>query len=325
MSSPVSDGALRVHPPIVDSETREFRSKFNRQAFQFGHSLANHPLFDLRRLMRIGEEILSRGNPDHLIHSTGTGGPDTGLDRQPRERLAEAIARVETTPGTWIKLTRVQDVSPEFQQLLAHILKELEERSGVPIAAEMSWVSPTIFIASPGTVTPYHIDHEVNFLFQIRGEKEVNLFDPMDRSILTEEEIERFYVGVLNAARYREENQSKAAVYRLKPGMAVHHPSIAPHWVKNGDSVTVALSVGFGMRAVDTRTRVYQLNHYVRKLGLEPSPLGRAPWKDAAKIAALGLLSTRHPKTDRDAYASGIDRARIPARALKGLVGRFLR
>ena len=78
------------------------------------------------------------------------------------------------------------------------------------------------------------MDHESNFLFQIGGEKEVNLFDPADRSVLSEREIETFYIGELNALRYRDEIQSKAMVYQLKPGQAVHHPPMAPHWVRNG-------------------------------------------------------------------------------------------
>lgn len=201
--------------------------------------------------------------------------------------------------------------------MLDDILRQLDELGRQAFRPEITWKTATIFIGSPNSLTPYHVDHEVNFLFRISGEKEVNLFEPRDRSVLTEEEIERFYVGDLNAARYREENQCKARVYRMTPGDAVHHPSLAPHWVRNGAQPTIALSVAFCMRPVDVAGRIYQVNHYLRRLGMKPSPAGLTPWKDSAKIAALGLLSTRSPKTEVEAVASGLERLRWPARAAK--------
>ncbi len=308
--------------PIIETKSRDFNECFNRSPFLFRHTLGSHPLFSLARLAKAAETMLAGSNPDHFVHRAGDGAPGGGLDRAARERVAEAVAHVDR-PGSWIKLTKIQDADPEYKELLDQILRELEERSGVPLRSEITWVSATVFIGSPHSVTPYHIDHETNFLFQIGGEKEVNLFDPFDRSVLTEEEIERFYIGELNAVNYVKANQPKAHVYRMKAGDAVHHPTLAPHWVKNGSSPTIALSVGFCMQSLDPRARVYQVNHYLRKLGLRPTPIDQVAWKDAAKIGALGLFSTRYPKTDREAIDSGITRIKAPARVVKGWLKRL--
>ena len=75
---------------------------------------------------------------------------------------------------------------------------------------------------------PYHLDHESNFLLQVAGEKDLYLFDCSDPLVLSERDIERYYLGDFHAARYRDELQPRAAAYRMVPGVAAHHPSLAP-------------------------------------------------------------------------------------------------
>jgi hypothetical protein len=43
----------------------------------------------------------------------------------------------------------------------------------------------------------------------------------------------------------------------MVPGVAAHHPPLAPHWVRNGAAVSVSVSIDFCMRAFDRRARVY--------------------------------------------------------------------
>jgi Cupin-like domain len=323
-STSIAGGAGRAAEPLIDREAKPFRELFNRLPFQFQHGLAGHPLFELPRLAKLAEAILTRGNPRYFVHFNGTGTAASRLDRERRENVAEAVSQVER-PGSWIKLSRAQDVDPDYAALLKQILGELEERTGVNLDDQITWASATIFLGAPRTLTPYHMDHESNFLFQVGGEKEVNLFDPADRTVLSEREIETFYIGELNALHYRDEIQQKAFVYHLKPGQAVHHPPLAPHWVRNGSQPTIALSVGFCMKSIDVTPRVHQINYYLRKLGMSPSSIGTVPWKDQAKIAGLGLLSKRHPTTERETYGSGIDRLRWPLDVAKGLVRKTLK
>ncbi len=128
----------------------------------------------------------------------------------------------------------------------------------------------TILLSSPGIITPYHIDHESNLLFQIAGKKEVWLFDPRDPRVLREEEIESFYVGNINAADFRTAAQPLGTLYRLTPGLALHNPPLGPHWVQNGNGVSVSVSLNFSLRSSEPRARVYQMNYYLRRLGWHP-------------------------------------------------------
>src|SRR5262249_33173022 len=137
-----------------------------------------------------------------------------------------------------------------------------------------------VFLSSPGSVTPYHIDPEWNFLLQVRGSKLMNVFPA---ELLTEPELERFYSGAHRNLVFRDEYQKRATVFELHPGEGAHVPVTAPHWVKNGPEVSVSFSITFQTRASERRGLVYRFNHALRARGWDPTPVGRSPWRDALK------------------------------------------
>ena len=66
----------------------------------------------------------------------------------------------------------------------------------------------------------------------------------------------------------------------------MHHPPLAPHWVKNGDNVSVSVSVSFCIRSLDHRAKVYQANRLLRRsdsagsartIAIARPPEGRRP------------------------------------------------
>jgi hypothetical protein len=145
----------------------------------------------------------------------------------------------------------------------------------------------------------------------------VSLHNPSDRDVLPEDQVERFYSGDFEAAQYRPELQSRGTIFRLEPGTVVHHPPLAPHWVKNGDNVSVSVSIGFCMQPIDRVARVYQVNHFLRRFGLRPTPPGRSAFRDKLKIAGVGILSDSNPSTPDRILFSGLSRLRAPPRAVK--------
>ncbi|MEH2055448.1 MAG: cupin-like domain-containing protein [Nostoc sp.] len=302
--------AQKFPTPIIETEIPQFREEFNLSSFMFSHNLAGHPLFEIPRLVELANTILSKGEAGKIACQVGQIPVNLKWSEVPRKKqVLEAIARIEES-GSWILLKSAQ-LDPEYNILLEQIVLELEELTGVPLRKEITWLDAYVFIASPYSITPYHIDHESNFLFQIHGDKDMNLFNPRDRSVLTEKQIEQYYIGQLDSANYTEEKQTKANVYHLTPGKAVHHPVLAPHWVKNGSNVSVSFSINFCMRSFDLQARIYQINHYLRKLGLEPTPPGQSAIKDYAKILALGILSKRQPKNKFELLRSGVKRLNV--------------
>ena len=236
----------------------------------------------------------------------------------PSEQVAsvsDAIQNLDKS-GSWVVLYRVQN-DPEYSAILEQALDDIEEMIGEPLRPEITWKDSYIFMGSPHAVTPYHIDHETAFLMQVHGNRLAHLWDQKDRSVLTEKELENYYTGDLGAGTYVEANQPKAYVYNMDAGKGVHHPVLAPHYYKNGDTYSVACGVHLCLREADQRGRAYQVNALLRKLGLNPTPVGQSPWKDNLKIRALNLLDDKHPKTKYALIRSGYKRIKNPSQWFK--------
>lgn len=309
---------------IIKTDAQNFREKFNRSPFIFSHNLTGHPLFEVPRLVELSNSLLSKGKKENVLCMlSDSSAQQKWGDLPQKEQVVEAIADIEES-GTLIFLKGVH-LDLEYKALLDKCLGEFEELTSVPLGAEITWSMATIIISSPRSFTPYHIDHESNFLFQIQGEKEVYLFDPDDRSVLTEQEIEEYYTGNFQSAIYKEENQNKANIYNLIPGKGVHQPPRSPHWVKNGNNVSISLSINFCMQSIDWQAKVYQINHYLRKLGLEPTPPGRSSLQDSLKVFALGMFSKRKPTTHDQVLCSGIQRIKALANPIELVAGRLKR
>jgi hypothetical protein len=143
-----------------------------------------------------------------------------------------------------------------------------------------------VFITSPHRVTAYHIDRECNFILQVHGNKDISVFDRNDRDVLPEEEIERFWMVDNNAAVYKEHYQNRATVYSVGPGMGIHVPVNAPHWVRNKNNISVTLSVNFQFRE-NFPAHVYRANYLLRKIGIKPKPPGHSKVRDRLKCLAM--------------------------------------
>lgn len=328
MSSPLPATATpeAFHPAglpsrILEGDPELFHEHFNRRSFAFRHNLAGHPLFELPRLVELARLLWATGQGEAALHA-GDMSVDQRWDEAPRRLMSvlDAIARIHTS-GSWVLLKSAQ-LDPEYRAVLDQGMEELEELTRFPLRREITWLDAYVFLASPRSVTPFHIDHESVFLLQVHGQKDVHLFDPGDRSLLTEGEIERYYAGDLSAAAFSEEKEKKANIYSLAPGLAVHNPSRGPHWVQNGDDYSVSLTFNFCLRRLDAEAPVYQVNHVLRGLGFRPTPPGKSALFDAAKRLALWTPRRRHAANKYDLLRAGVKRVARPAAFLGRVLGR---
>jgi len=187
-------------------------------------------------------------------------------------------------------LKRVE-VDPEYRRILDDCLDQL-----APLAPGMRGRQAFVFISSPASVTPYHIDHEYNFLLQIRGSKQMSIFD---RSVLDEREIERFYRGEHRNLVFDATRAGQAHVFELQPGEGVHVPVNAPHYVKNGPEPSVSFSITFRMPAGDRRATVYRVNDRLRAFGVSPRRVGDAPLVDRAKYVGYAMYKRLQRQLER--------------------------
>jgi hypothetical protein len=318
---------------ILQVSENEFKKNFNLHSFKFEHTLHQSGLFEIDRIVELARRMIARNANSNVVtlnlkrDAVGAKFSDARFNDSKltsgtkSERLAETVARLGEN-GTWIKLSRAQDYDPDYARALDVITAELESLSGLPLREDITWSSMTLFLASPRITTPFHIDHETNFLFQVQGSKDVCLFPANDRELVPDREIERFYGGNAEAAVYRRDMQDRGTIYRLAPGEVVHHPPLAPHWITNDDNISVSVSIGYCMRSLERRARVYQANLILRSMGLKPLPPGLSPFRDSLKRKVISTLEHRNPQTHAEVVFEPVNRLKSPLNAVRRLVKR---
>ena len=267
--------------PILKIDPVQFESKFNEQHFLVGHALGGHPLFQIPRLLELAKEIAEKW-PKDLYYDRGvTNVGERWAMKSNSFPVDETIRNIESC-GAWIDLKSVER-NPEYAKLLDSCISDLLQVSGRQLKKKMRRTQMAIFITSPNRLSTYHIDSECNFLLQIRGRKEISLFSKYDRDVLPEEEIERSWAADTNAAKYKPELQSHADVVTLSPGIGVHIPVNAPHWVQNGGEISVSAAILYHWwnRAY---ANVYAANYVLRKqFQIAPTPPFQSKLLDAVK------------------------------------------
>jgi cupin superfamily protein len=281
---------------LLEMDRETFRNRFNREPFIINHHLSRHPLFTLSRLVelskRLPKENVKYNSGNIPIGTELYTGPQTGLS------VEETIRRIEEC-GSWMVLKWVEQ-DEQYRDLLNRCLDEAQALSE-PIEPGMCKREAFIFITSPNSITPYHMDPEHSFLLQIRGSKTVKV---LPGSVLSEQELEKYF-GEGCDPTFKEECKEAAAAFRLRPGMGLHFPITVPHWVENGNEVSISFSITFRTPASERRGIVYSVNRKLRERGLKPAPFGQSPLRDSAKFNAfraarrarmlLGLKDQQHP------------------------------
>jgi hypothetical protein len=278
--------AAPVEPEVFRIPTGEFQQRFNKSPFAFRHTLAGRPAFTMERLENLLEMTIP--HPELLYWDAGEKRVDQRWNEKPGRDFSvqEAFRRIRES-GAWIILFSAER-DPEIAHILEESMLQVQRLSGYDLFDDVKVRNAYIFITAPHRVTTYHIDFQCGFLLQLHGTKTIHLFDQTDRELLPEEELERFWTKDTNAATYRPEMQDRASTVVLEPGIGVHVPVNAPHWLQNGDDISVSLSLNFQFKNPKI-ANIYRTNYYLRRLGLHPTPPGRSRLLDYAKGYGMNI------------------------------------
>jgi hypothetical protein len=270
---------------LLQIEREVFDRQFAKAGFAIRHTLAEHALFRLPRLIELARSLPA----DRVEYNAGTLALNQDPTQTPRNGLSveATIQRIEEC-NSWMVLKNVEGV-PEYDALLKECLGELAA-TGHPATRPMTGREAFVFISSPGSVTPYHMDPELNFLLQIRGTKTMTVFPADDRSLLSEVELERFYGGAHRNLVYKDDYVAKGHAFVMQPGDGVHVPVTAPHHVRNGPEVSISFSITFRTPETDRRQIVYEVNHDLRQRGWHPTPYGKSWLNDTWKATSRRVL-----------------------------------
>jgi cupin superfamily protein len=194
------------------------------------------------------------------------------------------IARQIETNGCWMVLKNIER-DAEYKALLDETLDEVaplvDDRDGGMLERR-----GFVFLSAPGSVTPSHTDPEHNFLLQVRGTKDMNVGRFPDKT--TEQLALEHALG--GGHRNVDWEPEEPRTFALDPGSGVYVPPHAPHWVKNGESVSVSLSITFQTATNERAMRVHSMNAKLRRVGLSPRPPGQSPRTDRRKAACAKAL-----------------------------------
>ena len=260
----------------------EFSRNWNLRSFRFAHTLNRSGLFSIENLIAFAQRF-----PDGHFWSNEEGDVGDGWQSRKRLSLPETLARIDEGQSLCVlkHVERDPDIGPGLERIIQQVLACASPQQ----RADVTHTRATLLVASPWRITNYHIDADLNYLFQIAGAKRISVFSHIDRELVTHEELERFYVGDLDSVPYRDVFQPSAVEYRLDGGDGIHIPVAAPHWAKNGDNVSIALSINFNLHSVRKLSRIYRANRLLRKLGVQPAPPSEpmALARDRIKLASV--------------------------------------
>jgi len=266
---------------VFESPAAALSGRYPQEPARLRHAFSNDPLFSLEALVALAKEL-----PQSSVeYNAGDVSVDQDPSRTPSNGLSieETVRRIKDC-RSWMALKNVEQV-PAYKVALERCLAEIEE-SARAATGPMEKKLGFIFISSPGSVTPFHMDPEHNILMQMKGTKRFHVF-PTDKGVVSDEQHELYHVGEAHRnLKHRPEFDSLAVAHDLHPGDALYVPVKAPHWVKNGPEPSVSFSITWRSRWSLDEARLRIANHWVRERGGDPPPPGAAPLRDKALVFA---------------------------------------
>lgn len=290
---------------------KEFKVRFvdgdgysPRKVSRLRHNYYEHPLLSFDALTSLAERLYKKNSGQVRFVSKGVkldSAFKTTHENQSQSSIKDIFKNM-ANPGSWIALWAIQS-EPEYKKLLWEIVDSVEGdwKSQDPGVLE---VIGYVFISSPPSVTPFHVDSENNFLLQLAGKKGFAVWNPNESSVVSDEAVEEWIVHrSLAKVKYQPEFMGSAVVDDvLESGDGIYMPSTAPHLTHAEEDLATAenpysitLAVVFYTRNTRKLAYIYSVNQLLRKLGFAPKPAEVNKLQDMFKylIGRILVLSQR--------------------------------
>jgi hypothetical protein len=266
-----SDG--RTPWQAFPDEARDaFAAAYPDRSTKLAHAMSGHPLFSRAALALLADRMPAAS----MEHNLGT----LPLGIRPEDTPANGLTVGDTIRTidenkSWVVLKNVER-DAEYGAMLEAALAEL-----LPIVAPatgpMLHREAFIFISSPDSVTPFHMDPEHNILLQIEGEKTMTVFPQRDAALVPAEVSEAFHAGAHRNLEWTDDFLAKGQAVTLRAGDAIHVPVKAPHFVRNGPAVSISFSVTWRSRRSVAEGELHGLNALLRRRRLPLAQVGAKP------------------------------------------------
>jgi hypothetical protein len=182
-------------------------------------------------------------------------------------------------------LKRIES-SPEYRRLLEDCLLSVARARGFKTLAEADFqqIEGFLFVSSPNSTTPFHLDSEDNFFVQIHGEKFFRIYDNEDRTIADDDAIEHSLTKHRNL-RYDESFRPRGVEFHMFGGDGCYVPYKWPHWVRTANEYSISMAITWRSKAVHRDIDLQFFNSMLRGIGLPQSAPGKNPALDAVKLS----------------------------------------
>lgn len=290
---------------LLIMDAQQFATNFDRVPFKISHRLVSHPLLQLPRLVDLTRSLnrpvlFFRG--DHSINQIADVSDASRPQSFESRRLAkpempadQVIEQIESA-GAWMQLRNI-GTEPGYADLLQEIIDEFRGPAEHN-APGLSDPRMDIFVSSPGTITPFHMDEEHNFLLQIRGSKKLSIANGNDPTVLSNDQLRAYFRDNGELIRYSENLEERSTHVELYPGEGLHIPTFFPHWVKNGDAVSISVGILWHSNVTAHRRHLNRVNGWLERVGVPTATPGEHPIVDSLKTLPF-LLKRRMKKNSR--------------------------
>lgn len=279
--------------PVIMADKDALVRDFPLRPFAIRHMLSEHPLLTLPRIAQLAAELPR----DRIEYNSGDAAvsqnPDTvkSVDLDP----VEVVRQIESA-GAWMVLKRI-DLSEPYRELLEACLLSVARTRGFKTLEEADFqqIEGFLFVSSPNSTTPFHLDSEDNFFVQIHGEKFFRIYDNQDRALVRDDEIERSLTKHRNL-KYDEAFKSRGTEFHLFGGDGCYVPYEWPHWVRTAGEYSISMAITWRSKPVHRAVDLHVFNSMLRGIGIPQAAPGARPAWDSVKLAAYrSILAVVQP------------------------------
>ncbi len=275
--------------PVITAPNSSLTEDFPLKPFAIRHKLAGHPLLTLSRIAKLAAEL-----PRDLIeYNSGKVAISQDPDAIPSVDLdpVEVVKRIETA-GAWMVLKRIENSQP-YRQLLEDTLLSVARARGYGSLKEAGFeqIEGFLFVSSPNSTTPFHLDSEDNFFVQIHGEKFFTVYNNDDRAIVSDDEIERSMTKHRNLT-YDPKFSDRGREFHMHGGDGCYIPYQWPHWVRTANEFSISMAITWKTKEVRRVNDLFFFNSMLRGIGLPQKPPGKSPVLDSLKVAVFRTGTT---------------------------------
>ena len=266
--------------PAVD---RSFQSALaQREPTPFSHGLSGDPRFSLDAIARLGDEL----GADSISAEKAVEAARLGRRRAPTNVL-EVVAvsdqiRALAANDSWFTLLNIEQSEP-YRELVDQLLEGMAANAGLD-PRTMKRRMGFVFASSPGSVTSAHFDIEHSFLLQLEGHRRSASAGSRARRTASARSTATGTAPSAGSTPCPSRPSSSSSA----PGQGAYIPPYTPHWLANGDSTSLSLTVTFFNRDNADESMVQAFNEKVGRLGIDPKVYGDAPVRDRRRSRSCG-------------------------------------